>query len=114
MSSILIKDMEMPTERESFNLTIKYNGTVLDTETGIQVAEAYELSPHGRLIDVDVLRQDWLENGENEYVYDTNAFLDSLDHVPIIIEAELPFHHGTFAATSKEEVIRYLTGEDET
>ena len=45
----------MPTERESFNLTIKYNGTVLDTETGIQVAEAYELQPHGKLIDADVL-----------------------------------------------------------
>ena len=45
----------MPTERESFNLTIKYNGTVLDTETGMQVAEAYELQPHGKLIDADVL-----------------------------------------------------------
>ncbi len=54
MSDILIKGMEMPTERESFNLTIKYNGMVLDTETGIQVAEAYELPPHGRLIDADV------------------------------------------------------------
>lgn len=43
----------MPTERESFNLTIKYNGTVIDTETGMQVAEAYEIYPHGRLIDAD-------------------------------------------------------------
>ena len=52
--SILINGLNMPTERESFNLTIKYNGTVLDTETGIQVVEAYELPPHGRLIDGDV------------------------------------------------------------
>ncbi len=51
--SIIITGLEMPTERESFNLTIKYNGTVLDTETGMQVAEAYELPPHGRLIDAD-------------------------------------------------------------
>lgn len=51
--SIIITGLEMPTERESFNLTIKYNGTVLDTETGMQVAEAHELQPHGKLIDAD-------------------------------------------------------------
>lgn len=53
--SILIKGIEMPTERESFNLIIKYNGVVLDTETGMQVAEAHELPPHGRLGDLDKL-----------------------------------------------------------
>ena len=55
MSSILIKDIEMPKERESFTVTIKYNGLVFDTETMIQVAEAYEVPPHGRLIDADKL-----------------------------------------------------------
>lgn len=35
-----------------------------------------------RYIDADALRADWLENGENEYVYDTNAFLDSIDQAP--------------------------------
>ena len=35
-----------------------------------------------RYIDADALRADWLENGENEYVYDTNAFLDSIDNAP--------------------------------
>lgn len=35
-----------------------------------------------RYIDADKLRADWLENGENEYVYDTNAFLDSIDNSP--------------------------------
>ena len=54
--SVYIKGMEMPKERESFTVTIKYNGTVLDTETGMQVAEAYELPPHGRLIDADALK----------------------------------------------------------
>lgn len=54
--SIIITGLEMPTERESFKLTIKYNGTILDTETGMQVAEAHELPTHGRLIDADALR----------------------------------------------------------
>lgn len=37
-----------------------------------------------RLIDADVMRQDWLESGQNEYVYDANAFLDSIDEQPTI------------------------------
>lgn len=45
-----------------------------------------------RLIDADALRQEWLVNGENEYVYDTNAFLESIDNTPAI-EAE-PVRHG--------------------
>lgn len=37
-----------------------------------------------RLIDADEMRQDWLETGQNEYVYDTNAVLDSIDTQPTI------------------------------
>ena len=37
-----------------------------------------------RLIDANAMRDDWLENGENEYVYDTNAVLDSIDSQPTI------------------------------
>lgn len=37
-----------------------------------------------RRIDADALREDWLENGENEYVYDTNAVLESLDAAPTV------------------------------
>lgn len=33
-----------------------------------------------RAIDADAFREWWLENGENEYVYDTNAFLESIDN----------------------------------
>lgn len=33
-----------------------------------------------RYIDADAIRLYWLENGENEYVYDTNAFLNSIDN----------------------------------
>lgn len=37
-----------------------------------------------RLIDANAMRDDWLENGENEYVYDTNAVLDSIDSQPTV------------------------------
>ena len=37
-----------------------------------------------RLIDADAMRQEWLENGENEYVYDANAVLNSIDAQPTI------------------------------
>lgn len=43
-----------------------------------------------RLGDLDALRQDWLENGENEYVYDTNSFLESIDEQPTIDPEDLP------------------------
>ena len=77
----------MPTERESFNLTIKYNGTVLDTETGMQVAEAYELPPHGRLIDADALMQG-CERVQGEYAIREYAFSQSaIEAAPTIIPA---------------------------
>ena len=37
-----------------------------------------------RLIDADALREDWLQNGENEYIYDANAFLESIDDAPTL------------------------------
>ena len=43
-----------------------------------------------RLIDANALREDWLENGENEYVYDTNSFLESLEDAPTIGPESLP------------------------
>ena len=43
-----------------------------------------------RLGDLDALRDDWLENGENEYVYDTNSFLSSIDDQPTIDPETLP------------------------
>lgn len=38
-----------------------------------------------RAIDADAFREWWLENGENEYVCDTNAFLDAIDNWPTLI-----------------------------
>lgn len=42
-----------------------------------------------RLIDASAMRDDWLENGENEYVYDTNAVLDSIDSQPTVDAVEV-------------------------
>ena len=42
-----------------------------------------------RLIDANVMREDWLENGENEYVYDTNAVLNSIDAQPTVQAVEV-------------------------
>ncbi len=44
------------------------------------------------MIDADAMRADWLENGQNEYVYDTNAVLDSIDEQPTV-DAQ-PVRHG--------------------
>ena len=35
------------------------------------------------------MRDDWRENGENEYVYDTNAVLDSIDSQPTVDAVEV-------------------------
>ena len=44
-----------------------------------------------RLIDANAMREDWLENGENEYVYDTNAVLDSIDAQPTVDAVEVVY-----------------------
>ena len=44
-----------------------------------------------KLIDADKMRDDWLENGENEFVYDTNAVLESIDAQPTV-DAALVVH----------------------
>ena len=42
-----------------------------------------------RLIDANAMRDDWLYNGENEYVYDTNSVLDSIDSQPTVDAVEV-------------------------
>lgn len=37
-----------------------------------------------RLIDADAMRNEWLKNDENEYFYDTNSVLESIDQQPTI------------------------------
>lgn len=42
-----------------------------------------------RLIDANAMREDWLQNGENEFIYDTNAVLDSIDAQPTVDAVEV-------------------------
>jgi hypothetical protein len=55
-----------------------------------------------RLIDANAMREDWLENGENEYVYDTNAVLCSIDAQPTVDAMEVV--HGRW-----EKIIGVIT-----
>ena len=52
-------------------------------------ADLYRTEDKLRLIDADAMRDDWLKNGENEYVYDTNAVLDSIDSQPTVDAVEV-------------------------
>ena len=95
MSDILIKGMEMPKERESFTVTIKYNGLVFDTETMIQVAEAQEVPPHGRLGDLDELYaslKKWLIQNRHSMTEATRVWirgvLEGIVAAPTILPAE--------------------------
>ena len=54
-----------------------------------------------RLIDANAMREDWLENGENEYVYDTNAVLDSIDAQPTVAAVEVV--HGRWIWSEENE-----------
>ena len=44
-----------------------------------------------RYIDAERMHEDWLENGENEYVYDTNAVLQSIDEQPTADVVEVKY-----------------------
>lgn len=56
-----------------------------------------------RLIDADKMRDDWLENGENEYVYDTNAVLESIDEQPTVDAA--PVVHGQWVHVPSSDMM---------
>lgn len=71
------------------------------------IRKAVKKMAEQRLIDANALREDWLENGENEYVYDTNSFLSSLDDAPTIDPETLPF-----ARQLREELDRVKAERD--
>ena len=56
-----------------------------------------------RLIDANAMRDDWLENGENEYVYDTNAVLDSIDSQPTVDAVEVVRCRDCFRANQYDD-----------
>ena len=43
-----------------------------------------------RPIDADAFREWWLKNGANEYIYDTNSILDSIDSWPTLTIDAVP------------------------
>ena len=88
---VYIKGMEMPKDRPQL-LWVYPNGKALTVQSDVdpwKELQAVPVPPHGRLIDADEMRDEWLINGENEYVYDANAFLESIDNQPTVISAEL-------------------------
>lgn len=86
---IYIKGMEIP--KGYLDIRIYADGRVVSKsfyKYGEEIGTAIQVGPNGRLIDADEMRDEWLINGENEYVYDTNAFLESIDNQPTVIPAE--------------------------
>ena len=96
--SILIKGMEMPQDiREAIIITRggKANRIRADRiiiEGNVEEANiAYELSPHGRLIDADALKIEMIEQKLSGYVgHDWREVSQVIDDAPTIIEAENP------------------------
>lgn len=86
--SIIIKGMEMPKNCGTCPLRRGDCSQRIYMEKRPDNCPLVPVPPHGRLIDADEMRDEWLINGENEYVYDTNAFLESIDNQPTVIPAE--------------------------
>lgn len=84
MSGVYIRGLEMPKERDSFQITIKYNGLVFDTETGMQIAEAHEVPDHGRLIDADALVEECMK--EDSFI--AEMLFRKVSNAPTIIPAD--------------------------
>lgn len=115
MSGIYIPNADMPEKGQVVYIFPdgSWQKAFLGMREPFQGGIAHPIPDHGRLGDLDELRKDWLENGENEYVYDTNSFLDSIDNAPTIIPADLslpklPVNHGSCGTSTKEEAIRAL------
>ena len=116
MSDILIKNMEMPKGKEIV-LRIDEKGEVyVYGSYPTELHKAIPVPPHGRCIDVDALikslslDEDDAENGASLLMA---IFIEVLKAAPTIIEAELPVHHGTFAATSEQEALKRIAPAEE-
>ncbi len=95
--SILIKNMEMPTD-DSIRIILYPDGRVVKSNAvEYEEFEAIPVPPHGRLIDADELKE-WIANWftmnrqYHPYAKDNNIpiteLYDILDRIPTIIEAE--------------------------
>ena len=91
MMSVLIKGMKMPVERQSFTITIQYNGLVFDSKTGIPIGEACELPPHGDLIDrneYEIFGYTKTEGRPDTFDDGVMFMLDRIGNASVVIEAE--------------------------
>lgn len=126
--SILIKGMEMPKNCLSCplqggtadcRLTQKtYNWGLTERPSDCPLAP---IPPHGRLIDADALIEEvakmvpWAiaDPTANAFLEGLSAAYEAFRAAPTIIEAELPVHHGTFAAASEKEALERIIPAEE-
>lgn len=135
--SILVKGMEMPDKHKTIygykqdyvDCRIWKDGTVCllyGAYSNTTPYKAIPVPPHGELIDKNDLDiyyreeqawSDYEQNRDNEYLEGVKDGLHEaakqLSIAPIVIEAELPVHHGTFAAWSEEEALKRVIRERE-
>lgn len=138
MSDILIKGMEMP--KDGFvEILVREDGTVQQTGQSYRIDgtdyytpyvgempvmyEAIPVPPHGDLINRDVLIEHMETEADNfkpQNLYDDgllagyNAAIRTIrEFAPTVIPAELPVHHGTFAATSEQEALKKIIPAEE-
>lgn len=87
--SIYIKNMEMPTVRDTLVL-VKTNGTAIVYEDEAYVTTAVPVPTHGRLIDADAaLRNGWtISRTYSASPTEMVCEVKTIDCLPTIIEAE--------------------------
>ena len=99
---ILIKGMEMPkTCRRCMEMEIPVRCRVMEQEAVTAVMSGYnrpsdcplvELPPHGRLVDADTNREDFMDTVYSELYsdgdnYRANRIIDAYDNAPTVLEA---------------------------
>lgn len=87
---VLIKNMELP-KKGHFLFQISANGDVWvtnrnDEGTGIIIAKAIELPPHGRLVDLDAYLKAY-ENMSDWEEYRVEEIEEYFKNAPVVVEA---------------------------
>lgn len=91
MADILIKNMELPKGNDYLHLIIQGGKVHTAISCGhlttdkLNVADAIEVKPHGRLIDADKLREALLSDEDDRFF--TIEDIDEVDNAPTVLEA---------------------------
>jgi len=135
---VYIKGMEMPESCSVCPLMVTVEYEEICSQTGEYVCQydraddcpLVPVKPHGRLIDADALMREFdkaqrtmaqhgreyscsFMSSSQELSTEWYCVEDMLENAPTIIPAELPVHHGTFAAASEEEALkRFIPAEE--